>query len=83
MWRVVVMTEADGPTPSVNVATEASTVVLTATSSPAETVLVASVQSDQVSVMLGVESTTAPTGGFPVEVMVSSVVASTGGFPAG
>ena len=77
MWRVVVTTEADGPEPRVRVATLASTVVLTLTSSPVETVLVASAQSDQVSVMLGVELATTWTGDPGLE-MVDSVTASTG-----
>ena len=62
MWRVVVTTEADGPEPSVKVATVASTVVPTETCSPLETVLVASAQSDHVWETLGVGLATASTG---------------------
>ncbi len=62
MWRVVVTTEADGPEPSVKVATVASTVVLTETCSPVETVLVSCAQSDHVSETLGVGLAIASTG---------------------
>lgn len=77
MWSVVVTTEAEGPEPSVSVATVASTVVLMEADSPVEIVLVASAQSDQVSETPGVELATASTGELLLIVGVL-VAASTG-----
>src|ERR1700744_2537841 len=77
IWRVVVTTDADGPEPRVSLATVASTGVLIDISSPVDTVLVASVQSDQVSVMLGDEIAATSTGGPPWD-LVDVVEAATG-----
>jgi hypothetical protein len=80
MWRVVVTTEAEGPDPRVKVATVASTVVLISTSSPLETVVLDSDQSDQVSVdMVGLTATWLGKSG--LDVAMDWVVASTGELP--